>query len=122
MLNARLVVSAWLLFMPFVSGTGFPSEASLIGTWELRGDDGVIVDIIYRADHSFIIESRSPPRRLGTGNWRVQGNDLITKVKTHMFPQLRGRHVRQPIIELDSETLKIRDKKLHRYLQARKLN
>jgi hypothetical protein len=110
MLYARLIISAVLLWLPFVGAKSLPSEASLIGTWELRGDDGAIVDITYRRDHSFMIESRDSPRRLGTGAWRVEGNDLITDVKTHIFSQLRGQHIRQRIVELDSHTLKIRDK------------
>jgi hypothetical protein len=110
MLNARLVVFALLLFVPLISGKGLPSEQSLIGTWELRGDDGVIVDITYRADHSLMIESRSLRRRLGAGTWRVDGSYLVTHVKTHIFPELRGKHLRQPIIEVGHEILKIQDK------------
>lgn len=88
-------------------------EAQLVGSWQLSAGMGTIT-ISYSDDHTFVMTDTtgfSGGLSSATGNWRVDGNHLITTDKTST-PNKNdiGKESEAEIVKIDNSVLILKER------------
>jgi hypothetical protein len=108
--------------------TGCPisrsTEQKLVGSWDYNRTIDSVDTITYEANQTFFVSVRFMDDRWTQcwGRWRIEGNDIVRDITYMQIPPGDGkshrdnlawrerqpRHVREPIIELTSTSLRVR--------------
>jgi hypothetical protein len=109
-----------------VTGCQLPrsTEQRLIGSWIYNRTIDSEYTITYEADHTFFVSVGFMDQRWtqSWGAWRVEGSDIVRDITYMEIPPGEGksrrdliawrerqpRHVREPIVELTSTSLRVR--------------
>lgn len=106
------VILGSLLITIALCGCGRSTESKVAGTWTWKSCDAA-GDIAYRKDHTFVSRewalshTQQPPVIFDTGDWRVQGGQLILNFKGDSRPP-DARHVTLSFILFGEDVLIIR--------------
>lgn len=84
-------------------------DAQLLGSWELDAGVGKVI-VVYSDDHTYVMTGTGARSLSMTGNWRIDGNRLITTIKTSTLDETDvGKQESNEIMRLDDTILIIKD-------------
>jgi uncharacterized protein (TIGR03066 family) len=90
------------------------TDDKLVGRWETHfglADAGIAkATVTYAHDHSVVAVVEG--RKVGTtaGTWRVDGDKIITKVKSSTIKQANeGKEFRETVVQLKDDVLVVKD-------------
>jgi hypothetical protein len=93
----------------FAASCGRSPDAKLVGTWRTE-IGGARATVSYSDDYTVRAEVEGQVAGMTEGTWRIEGDQLITKVrKSTLKPVNEGKEFREVIAELEDDQLIVMD-------------